>query len=230
MLAINGRSMTTPIQWTVAVVVSVVLVAALQVALSSKGSSRFSRTLSLSKEPKRRIQHAVTGTVLVLISYYLPMEYCRIALGVGISVVLIAYYGYNSWFQRTFRELLRPNEWDRLPGAFWFLVGTLVTTFFDDVAVGRFAVLSLAYADPMAAWIGSAVSSPRLPPGASLAGSTACFFTSLALATWTFRLPSEEALIGAVTCTLSEAIPVGNDNLCIPIATAASIMAYRKWA
>lgn len=205
--------------WAVPVAIAVVSVAALQVILTN---------VDLSQEGRRRVQHVVTGQVLVGISYLLPMTFCRVALLAGVLLLLGVYYGFPDWYQEVFGPLLRQSERNRLPGAFWFLLGTTVTAYCFEIEIGRYAVLALSYADPMAAYIGMTVRSPRIIASASLAGSLACFSTAYLLGYYMLNGDVTQAFVGALVCTLSEAIPLGNDNLLIPVATAASIRWVRS--
>lgn len=187
----------------------------------------FTTRLSLSKESKRRFQHAATGQLLVGISYVLPLSICKIALLGGIVLVLYVYSFHNSFYKKEFGPLLRDNEQDRLPGAFWFLVGTLLTSLLFDFHVGRYAVLCLAYADPMAAWVGSSFKSPKISGSSTLAGCFACFGTAVMVG-WILLDNKWEIIAGALTCAITESVPIGNDNLTIPLFTAAIIELSRS--
>jgi len=87
----------------------------------------------------------------------------------------------------------------------------------------------LSYADPMAAFVGTTIESPRIVGSASLAGSLACFATAFSLGFF-YLLGSNvmEAVIGALACTIAEALPFGNDNLLIPVMTATAVQIYRS--
>jgi dolichol kinase len=189
----------------------------------------------VERETKRRLQHALTGHALVQISYMLPLQ-------VSIAVLLIAAFLMagskvlaHEWFMETFGPLLRPEELraGTLPGAFYFLVGTAITASLVDLSIARYAVECLAMADPMASLVGSTIPSPQLFKGSSLSGCTACFGTAylvgvVMLLNWSNNDDNHDdtaysqltLLLGALACTIAEAIPIGNDNLNIPIVTA----------
>jgi dolichol kinase len=187
---------------------------------------------SLSKEGRRRIQHATTGQLLIVISYLLPLWICKMALLAGIVLLLCVYHFHKSWYKETFGPLLRQSEQDTLPGAFWFLVGTWITATCFDTNVGRYAVLCLSYADPIAAWVGLSLPSPRVVGTATVTGCCACFLTAVIIG-MTMLLESDHAVVeiglGALACTLAEAFPMGNDNLLIPIATASVVQFARTY-
>jgi dolichol kinase len=147
------------------------------------------------------------------------------------------------WFLRNFQSdlylqhfgpLLRPHELEgqSLPGAFYFLLGAAVVAALFPIDTARYAVECLALADPMAAWAGQSIRSPKITASASLVGCLACFLT--AFGTGYFMLREETianvddnrppwyviSAAGALACTIAEALPLGNDNLTIPIVTA----------
>ncbi|KAI2499103.1 dolichyl monophosphate biosynthetic process [Fragilaria crotonensis] len=193
--------------------------------------------VELSKESRRRIQHATTGQLMIGVSFILPLHVCTAALFAGIALLLYVYNFQNAWYKKTFGPLLRPSEQDKLPGAFWFLVGTWITVMLVcvvgviDVDIGRYAILCLSYADPMAAWIGSSMASPRVfGTKATLAGCSAAFVTACVIGTAVLGTGDRRALeigIGALACTVAECVPLGNDNLLIPIGTAVAVQLVR---
>jgi dolichol kinase len=189
--------------------------------------------VQLSSPAKRRWQHALTGHALVQISYVLPYPICMAALLLGALGLLTFQQVAPAAFYQAFGPLLRPDEVQgrKLQGAFYFLLGTAVAagwTGDDYLFVARYAVECLALADPMASWVGSTIASRRICPGSSLSGCIACFVTAWCVGyvmlvvhdSETEHQPTAFLLsVGALTCTLAEAIPYGNDNLNIPIAT-----------
>lgn len=209
-----------PFNWVLYIMAAVLAVVLLQVLVTTK-------EVELSKEGRRRVQHATTGQLLIAISYILPLVVCQGALLAGTLLLLYIYHGQKQWYQNTFGPILRPEEQDRLPGAFWFLAGTAISSVCFELDVGRYAVLCLSYADPMAALVGSSIKSPRLCGTATLAGCTGCFLTASAIG-WSL-LPDDTFAIGvgALACTVAESLPIGNDNLLIPIVTASAVQLLR---
>ena len=148
-----------------------VLVVAFQIAAAR---------LNLQREAKRRWQHAVTGHALVQISYYLPVPFCIAALvGASAGIWYLRKFQSDAYLKH-FGPLLRPHELEEghLPGAFYFLLGTAATVALFPIQTARYAVECLSLADPIAAWAGQSVSSPKLTKSASLAGCSACFVTA----------------------------------------------------
>ena len=184
------------------------------------------RVPSMPQETKRRWQHALTGHILVQSSYVLPKN-------VALILLLIASVGMLLWrtllpkhFYQAFGPLLRPAEMEGgtqyMPGAFHFLLGTAMTLLMvDGWTIPRYAVECLAIADPVASWIGSTVPSPKINAGTSLSGAAACFATAMGVGYCMLNDANIQTLaMGALACTIAEGLPVGNDNLNIPILTA----------
>ena len=184
--------------------------------------------IHLNKDAKRRWQHALTGHALVQVSFVLPVEVCIVLLLLGASLIAIIQIFFFETFIQLFGEILRPEEraGHRLPGAFYFLLGAAVTAYLVPLPVARYAVECLSMADPMASWIGSSVRSPNIHSSASVAGCLACFVSAYLLGF--LYLPSlavslKQRLLGAMACTIAEALSFDYDNLLVPILTAAAV-------
>ena len=190
----------------------------------------FSKTTLFNDENRRRLQHMSTGQALLCVSYVLPKQYCLILLALGCTLIVYTRFLHDAWYRQHFYTLLRPYElqYGVLPGAFYFLWGTLVVACAFPMDVARYSVACLSYADPAAAWIGSTVHPNwNIHSGASACGCAACFVTAFAVGR--ILLPATNpriSVIGAVVCTIAEALPVVNDNLVIPISTATAV----QWA
>lgn len=199
----------------------VVLIVAFQVAIA-----RF----SLEQEAKRRCQHAITGHALVQISYLLPIHLSVAALVVGAAGIAYMRHFKSDLYIQHFGPLLRPDELEdgRLPGAFYFLVGCTLAVSLFPMNTARYAVECLAWADPVAAWAGRSIPSPKFHKSASLAGCLACFATAWIIG-WIMIRDDETTAdmrritLGALACCVAEALPFGNDNLLIPLITAAAV-------
>ena len=189
--------------------------------------------VNLNKAMKRRLQHALTGHVLVQISYFLPLNICIALLVLGATAMYISQQYFGTWFRKVFGDLLRADErmMGKLPGAFYFLVGTALTALLcDDLKVARYAVECLSLADPMASYIGSTIRSPKLCKGSTLSGCIACFVTALGVGYIMLgpTVSNETLLLGSLACTIAEAVPYGNDNLNIPLITGIFVDKFQK--
>jgi dolichol kinase len=181
----------------------------------------------LEREAKRRWQHALTGHAMVQISYILPPILCKLGLFMG-AIVIWYFRTYQSeHFLKAVGPIMRPHELagQQLPTAFYFAVGCLITIALFPMPIARYAVECLSLADPLAAWFGQSIASPRITKSSSVAGSSACFVAAWMIG-WMFFYKERSLLsitLGACGCTISEALPFTNDNLIIPIVTAFSI-------
>jgi dolichol kinase len=188
--------------------------------------------LSLGKDTRRRLQHAMTGHALVQISYVLPIDIAIVALAVGCGTIYYVRFYQRDLYQQLFEPLLRPEELvdGVLPGAFYFLLGTLITASLFPLDMARYAVECLSLADPLASWVGKSISSPRITRNASVAGCCTCWVTAFLLGILWFDFPWPMAFLGSLACTIAEAFPILNDNLSIPIVTAGTVFGYQTLA
>jgi dolichol kinase len=227
-----------------------IVIVIFQVLMAKKSASSF----VLSKEAKRRWQHALTGHALVQISYFLPVELCLAGLALGCLGIYYMRYHQPDVYVRVFGPLLRVDEMHStsgqriLPGAFYFLLGTALTAAWFPMPIARYAVECLAWADPMAAWIGQSVSSAsssslsswwlsgKIHAKSSVAGCIACFVTATCIGyVMLIIIPIRgkqhdtsayapwQVVVGGLACCLAESFPFGNDNLLIPLVTAAAL-------
>ena len=129
--------------------------------------------------------------------------------------------------------LLRPAELEgrRLPGAFYFLVGTGTVFAFFPLDTARYAVECLALADPFAAFVGQSLllRSRMITKSASVAGSAACFVMALLVGVAFLQNGGVLRItMGALACTFGEAVSCGlDDNLTIPVVTALAAHLFR---
>ncbi|CAJ1945661.1 unnamed protein product [Cylindrotheca closterium] len=180
----------------------------------------------IGKENRRRIQHALTGHLMVQVSYIIPPS-------VAIGLCLLGAGGMYSLlkfspdeFRRIFGELLRKEEFEgeQLPGAFYFLLGTASTVAVaKDINTARYAVECLAIADPLASWVGSNISSLKLNANSSLSGCLACFVGAWCVGYLMLTHDTYVLSIGALVCSMAEAIDIGNDNFSVPVLTALAV-------
>jgi dolichol kinase len=200
--------------------------------------------LRIGREAKRRWQHAITGHAFVVASYFLPIQACVPCLAVGAAGIWYLRFYRTDLFQKSFGPLLRPHETsgNRLPGAFYFLLGTALAAALFPIRTARYAVECLSICDPIAAYVGRSATARGRPwnakvhESASLAGSAACFLSAWAIGHLYLAGNGGDGdgsedpfsvrraiFAGAAACCVSEAVPFGNDNLLIPLATGAAV-------
>lgn len=199
----------------------------------------------------RRIQHALTGLILLAISHIIPPYPIGVAL---LSIATVAFYAlhlrrvhdesWDRWYLQQFGALLRDHErgaWEdkeeeeegeysnnnghsdklrkanasygtvipqkntkrrrrktvpNLPGAYYFLLGTTLSTLLYNTIAARTALLVLSIADPAAGLVGSwfkihlpawnvtwehllRTQDQHINGGPSVIGSITCAFTTI---------------------------------------------------
>ena len=225
-IAATSLSLDVPSQQWFPAAVSIGTVVLFQVATAA--------LFQFERETKRRLQHAITGFCFVQAPKFLPLLPLITALSVAAAGIWYLCHFQRDTFLAFFGGLLRPVELKRgLPGAFYFIIGTVLVWSFFSLRVANYALLCLSLADPIAAYVGQSIRSPRLTLSASVAGSVACFATAWIIGWLTLGQDGYSMwsiLRGAVLCTVAEAIalPGGiNDNLTIPLFTAFAIEGIR---
>lgn len=205
------------------------LLVALQLALAR---------LPLGREARRNVQHWSTGQAFLAVSYLLPQQVC---VGLLLAAAALLYHlevHRRALFLRHFGAFLRPAEARpeaaaaARSGALHFLLGTAAVAACVPLGPARFALQCLATVDPVAAAVGRAVPSPRLTRSATLAGSAAGLAAGAAVGCLYLGRdrPWYVILVGALTCTLVEASPYGNDNFLIPVLTGLATEAAARAA
>jgi len=242
----------------------------------------------------RRIQHTITGLILLLLSYIIPSYPLGFIL---LTVATITFYyihykriydiEWDNWYITKFGMLLREHEvgeWEEdddngntddsaslskskhitkkdtttitkykkrsrrktipsLPGAFYFLLGTTISTYTFSISIARTSLLVLSLADPIAGILGVICSNiglniswgmllqkilrgnngneERRGGGPTVAGSVACGITTI-LCTYVY-IPSyyvDDQSSSAANDDSSSISLSFNARLCIGIITA----------
>jgi len=245
----------------------------------------------------RRIQHTITGLILLLLSYIIPSYPLGFIL---LTVATLAFYyihykriydiEWDNWYITKFGMLLREHElgeWEdeeednddgtnddsaslskskhvqankdttttkykkrsrrktipSLPGAFYFLLGTTISTYTFPINIARTSLLVLSLADPIAGIVGVICSNiglniswkmlfqkivrgnngneERRGGGPTVAGSVACGITTI-LCTYVY-IPSyyvDDQSSSAANYDSSSISLSFNARLCIGIITA----------
>lgn len=121
-------------------------------------------------------------------------------------------------FYTCFSNLLRWHERKEITGCGYFLTGALITIILFSK---EYAIVCLYFAilgDVFAAIVGIQWGRIKLFPGKTLEGSFACLAVCLLIGFVLLQQKPEIAIVGALTATLMELMPLGiNDNLTIPV-------------
>lgn len=126
------------------------------------------------------------------------------------------------FFLRLFQSMIRRHEEEHLLGSTYFMIAALLSVIAFDEPIAISALAFLVIGDTAAAVIGKKYGRVSYW-GKSLAGSGACFVTCLAIAVFVLDNPLI-AVIGALTATVVEALPVPmDDNMRVPVLSGLAM-------
>jgi dolichol kinase len=188
-------------------------------------------------EIRRKYIHLIGLTVPVLywVTNYVVPSFSRQVTLSFITFFLLLFTGFEVYrlsrglpkeAYAIVKPMIRPHEMRGIGGHVYFAAGAFITVLAYSREVAIAALLISVFADGGAAVFGSRWGRHRLIGKKTLEGSLALFLIALAFAAWIVR-PLMVALIGAVTATCVELIPI-NDNLMVPISSglAMQLMGY----
>ncbi len=148
----------------------------------------------------------VTGTAVVVAAVF---EVLRIKGRIGLAFV---------------GPLLKEKEMKGPTGCLFYLVSCLATILLFDKRIASASIFVLAISDPLSAIVGSKWGGKRLLQGKSAEGTGAFFFSSLlVLACFSFKWPALILAAGAASAAELFSSRFVDDNLTIPIVTAAAL-------
>lgn len=180
----------------------------------------------LADELKRKSIH-LASLVIPLVYYASPESWSRtwkrsllaaVLISLAIEVFRLNHPRIRHVFRHFFGQLLRIHEDVSLLGSTYLLLGCLLTLhlFWKPVAV--LALGFLIIGDTVAAIVGKSIGRTRVF-GKTLEGSLACFLVCFALARLVPEIPLWIGLVGALTATLFELLPIPlDDNFRIPLS------------
>ena len=180
-------------------------------------------------QPWRRVVHAGCGLGLAgLIRLdILPTSALAailggiIALAVGTDVLRLRRPALNRRFLHAFRHLVSPRESARWASSTWYVIGAAAVMLLFPARVWIPSILVVALADPCAAVCGQLWGRAR--PGRPSPLGTAVFWVVATACLLPFTGIGPAAVIGLVAAAAERApIPV-DDNLTVPLATAAAL-------
>lgn len=186
----------------------------------------------------RRIWHFGTVLAMFAIYWFTPKpEALRLVVIVTVFLVsldLSRLYipSLNRLLIPIFKPVLRTHETKRPTAATFLLLGVTICIYIFSKPIMLLTLLMLAFADPLAAVVGTRYGKDKLIGSKSLQGCMAafiaCFFISMAYF-YTLNLFTERLLLVSLLCgligTLSELIPIFNwdDNFTFPILCSSSL-------
>ena len=183
--------------------------------------------MHFASEIKRKSIHL--ASLAIPIGYYLtPDSWMRIwerallasvILSLAIEVFRLNHPRTRHVFRHFFGELLRNHEDVSLLGSTYLLIACLLTIHLFPKPVAVLALLFLILGDTVAAVVGKSVGRFRLIGGKTLEGSIACFLVCFGLTLLMPGVPPLVGLVGALTATVFELLPIPlDDNFRIPLS------------
>jgi len=199
--------------------------------MKSEASSSFRRATekgNMKTKPWRKLWHLVGGSFFPVLAFFVPKEALLVALG-AVTGVFIAWEiarlnnaRVNRWMASHLRVILKEEERFRPIGTTYFLIASLAAFLFFDKYVAITSLLFVSIGDLVATVIGEEYGRQVLFNNKTLEGSLACLASCLLVGMLLSRIsPSmapEVAMVGAVSATIVELLPIPiDDNLTVPL-------------
>ena len=181
----------------------------------------------LRSELKRKAIHLASLSI-PLAYYFSPPSWSRtweraLLASVIVSLAIEVFRLHNPQIRGIFRhffgEIVRNHEEASLLGSTYLLIAMLLTLHLFEKPVAVLALAFLVLGDTMAAIVGKSVGRHRLLGGKTVEGSLSCFVTCFALTLFIPGIPFYVGLVGALTATIFELLPIPlDDNFRIPLS------------
>jgi len=181
----------------------------------------------LKSELKRKAIHL--ASLSIPIAYYLsPPTWGRIwerallasvILSLAIEVFRLHNPRIRNIFRHFFGEIVRNHEDASLLGSTYLLIAMLLTLHLFEKPVAVLALAFLVLGDTVAAIVGKSIGTHRLLGGKTIEGTVACFVMCFVLSLLMPGIPFFVGLVGALTATIFELLPIPlDDNFRIPLS------------
>lgn len=137
----------------------------------------------------------------------------------------------NKSISRWFRPIMRSSEYDKLAGTTYLLTGALLITLVFDKGVVSLSLLFLAFADPIASFVGIKYGKDKIFGHKSVQGFVAGFCVcALVCYIYLFYNKVEHfvlivSLLAGLVGALAELIPLGklDDNFTMPVMSSVGL-------
>lgn len=181
-------------------------------------------------EAIRKTIHALLSIVAAWVVWRLPPLEAAVVLAsaalLALTVELVRRTSgsFASLFHHRLAPLLRAREQQGLTGATTLALGYTLAALIFPGAATLAGILVAGIADAVAAVVGKAVGRVRYPGGKSLEGSVA-FFLVVGAILLPLGAPGRAALVALILTVLEGFTSPIDDNLYLPLATAAVVHA-----
>lgn len=186
----------------------------------------------------RKFWH-ISGVFLIFVMWsVLPINFSYVGLILALLVFVPVDFirqrhpGLNDFVLHLFRPLLRQGEEKRLAGTTYLLVGVTLIAFIFPRPVVSVTLLFLAFADPIASFIGIKYGKDKVFGHKSLQGFMAAYFVCF-ICSFVFMMahayPPDRSLVFCILAglvgALAELVPIWklDDNLTLPLLSACGL-------
>ena len=180
----------------------------------------------LRSELKRKAIHL--ASLSIPLAYYLTPDpwqrdweralLAAVILSLAIEVFRLNHLPTRNLFRHFFGELLRNHEDVSLLGSTYLLIACLLSIHLFPKPIAVLALAFLIVGDTMAAIVGKWLGRTRIFDK-TLEGSLACLVTCYLLTLLVPEIPFRVAVVGALTATVFELLPIPlDDNFRIPLS------------
>lgn len=186
----------------------------------------------------RKIWHMAGVFTIFAIYYVCPSEYVLpalmavLVLFVPVDLLRQKNPKINRMVLKVFGPIMRKGEVDGIAGTTWLIAGVTVVAYFCPRAIVSLTLLFLAFADPLASFVGIRFGRIKIFGRKTLEGFLTAYFVC-ALATYIFLSMTADfgpaliwiSLIAGLIGSLAELVPVGklDDNFTMPVLSALGL-------
>lgn len=179
----------------------------------------------------RKIWHMAGVFSLFLVWTLLPEQYAFLIYSilwlmfVPSDILRLQNKNINQIITKLFKPIMRENELNRLAGTSYLLTGTILLALIFETHVVALSLLFLAFADPIASFVGIKYGKDKLFNNKSLQGFMAAFVVCfLVTIIYLYAVNTERYILVLSLCAgligaVSELLPVWklDDNLTMPL-------------
>ena len=181
------------------------------------------------------VDHVRAGSACCTSATWVLVEMADLAIGwflfVPADVVRQRNPDVNRTISNFFRPIMRSSELNRLAGTSYLLTGAVIITLFFDRYVVALSLLFLAFADPIASYIGIKYGKDKIFGHKSVQGFVAAFFVcSFLCFVFLFYNQVQEhllvvSLFAGIIGAMAELLPVWklDDNLTMPVLSCLGL-------
>ena len=185
----------------------------------------------------RKIWHVTTVFSMFLCWMFLPYWVCLVLLMLGwisfvpVDILRLKNPELNTKLTTMFKLIMRQNELDRLAGTTYLISGTILIAAIFPKSIVALSLLFLAFADPIASYVGIRFGKDKIFGHKSVQGFMAAFVVCT-ICTYTFLYIKNVneyilivSLLSGVVGALAELIPIAklDDNFTMPLLSSMGL-------